>query len=858
MTTPDESKPTTKKVRTTKKRPARKKTKSAFAKTAETLDQVAKPADKPTTKPRKRITKKRTPDTGVLPRDSATRATQPAGPPPGPDTPRQIEPGPKTATAVTDVSDFGAGILDTEPAPVVAPPAASSRAPSPPQSAGPPPGAATDAQKPAGPADPTIAPPATGGASGSHGERPTRSSRRRRRSRTQRLAEEAAVIAKISGEAPSKPDAGALDKKPSDGAEAAPDAAPPDGVRKTKTRRRSRRKRPTSDAARGHASTPDAALFSDDVVVEDDQFDDLDEAEASPHTTRTRTDDPALARGGSCPTSGAAGRTTALPASAGPIEGDREMLINVAESEECRIAIMSNRRLDELHVERAASSSNVGNIYKGRVTNVEPSIQAAFVDFGLAQHGFLHISDLHPQYFPDSKGETEQVGKKTPRRQRPPIQTCLKRGSEVIVQVIKEGIGTKGPTLSSYISLPGRFLVMMPGMEQLGVSRKIEDEETRRKMRDILGQLSLPKDMGFIVRTAGVDRPKRDLQRDLNFLSRLWKKVDQRIEKVPAPAELYKESDLVIRTIRDVYDTSLKRIVVDNEVVAKRVREFLRIASPRAHDVVEVYTDAEPLFHRFGIEREIDCLYSKTVPLPCGGSLIIEQTEALVAIDVNSGRFRVPENAEETAYRVNLEAVDEIARQLRLRDLGGLIICDLIDMALERHRRQVEKVFADALKKHKERAKILRISRFGLIEMTRQRQRPSLAKSHFRECPKCAGSGRIKAPESVALEIMRAIKLACQRSSVARIDVKVSTPVANDMLNRKRHMLTDLERTGGQTIIIHGSETLAIDQQQISCSDRRGREVQTEPPPREEAAPVHPQQPRSNRRGGRRGRRNRG
>jgi ribonuclease E len=534
----------------------------------------------------------------------------------------------------------------------------------------------------------------------------------------------------------------------------------------------------------------------------------------------------------------------------------REMLINVSDGDECRIAMLCDGRLEELFMERATATSNVGNIYKGRVTNVEPSIQAAFVDFGLPLHGFLHISDLHPKYFPESKGEAEVVGKKTPRRHRPPIQVCLRRGQEIVVQVIKEGIGTKGPTLSSYISLPGRFLVMMPDMEQLGVSRKIEDEEQRRLLRDLLAQLSLPKDMGFIVRTAGLDRTKRDLQRDLNYLTRLWRTVVGRLKKEPAPAELYKESDLVIRTIRDVYDSSLSRIVVDSSTVAAKVRDFLSIASPRSQDAVVEYTDAEPLFHRHGIESEIDKLHSRHVPLPCGGSLVIEQTEALVAIDVNSGRFRVPENAEETAYRVNLEAVDEIARQLRLRDLGGLIICDLIDMAQEKHRRAIERRLADALKKHKERAKILRISRFGILEMTRQRQRPSFAKSVFQECARCGGSGRVKTPESAGLDVMRQIRLASHRSGVTSIDVSVSSLVATDLLNRKRHQITDLERATGQTIRIHAREDLNVGHVQVSCTDRRGREVPTASadlavPPGPGGAPDRASRPRDDRRSAR-------
>jgi ribonuclease E len=555
------------------------------------------------------------------------------------------------------------------------------------------------------------------------------------------------------------------------------------------------------------ASAMEESREGETMLVEEE----LEEVDESPRRGRTRTK--------------AAREETEegdVPAETGE---RREMLINVSDPDEARIALLTAGRLDELYIERTASVSNVGNIYKGRITNVEPSIQAAFIDFGKPAHGFLHVSDLHPKYFPDSKGEPELVGRKTPRRHRPPIQSCLRRGQEVIVQVIKEGVGTKGPTLSSYISLPGRFLVMMPGMDELGVSRKIEDEGHRRNLRDMLGQLSLPKNMGFIARTAAIDRTKRDLQRDLNYLARLWDKVEERIQKEPAPAELYKESDLVIRTIRDVFDSSLHKIIVDNPLVAARVREFLAIASPRGQDVVTLYEDPEPLFYRFGIESEIDKLHSKHVALACGGSLVIEPTEALVAIDVNSGRFRVHDNPEETAFRVNQEAAEEIARQLRLRDLGGLIICDFIDMMQEKHRRSIEHRLADALQKHKERAKVLRISKFGILEMTRQRQRPSFAKSMFQDCPRCSGSGRIKATESVGLDVMREIRMASQREGVASIDIRVTTSVADDLLNRKRHQITDIERATGQTIRIHGDPLLAVDDVHISCIDRRGREV---------------------------------
>jgi len=541
------------------------------------------------------------------------------------------------------------------------------------------------------------------------------------------------------------------------------------------------------------------------VAADDDGFDDIvddEPEERGPAIVVESSDDP---------------RRDAIP-------GKQEMLINFADQDECRIAIVSNGRLDELYMERAASVSHVGNIYKGRVTNVEPSIQAAFVDFGLPIHGFLHISDLHPQYFPDSR-DGEQVGRKTPRRERPPIQRCLRRGQEVIVQITKEGIGTKGPTMTTYVSLPGRFLVMMPGMAQLGVSRKIEDDETRRTARDLLNQLRLPKDMGFIMRTAGMDRTRRELQHDLNYLARLWRVVQKRITTQRAPCELYQESDLVIRTVRDVYNDDIGRIVVDDERTAKKVAEFLSIANPRGSDRVVRFTGVDPLFHLYSIEQEIEKLHSRHVPLPCGGSLVIDPTEALVAIDVNSGRFRVPNDAEMTALRVNLEAAEEIARQLRLRDLGGVIICDFIDMRLEKHRREVERKIRDALKGHKERAKILRMSQFGIIEMTRQRHGPSISRSVYMDCPHCSGSGLVKSVESMTLDVLRVIQLAVHRENVNLIDVRVSAPVASFLLNRKRHVLSRLEGATGRTITISAVANYGPDQVTYSCLDRRGREI---------------------------------
>jgi len=512
----------------------------------------------------------------------------------------------------------------------------------------------------------------------------------------------------------------------------------------------------------------------------------------------------------------------AAPAAVSGPRPRKEMIINVVPREECRIGILEAGKLEEIYLERASAENHVGNIYKGIVTNVEPSIQAAFVDFGLAKNGFLHISDLHPRYFPN--GEThEEVGRKTPRRARPPIQRCLRRGQELLVQIIKEGIGTKGPTLTTYLSIPGRFMVMMPGMRQLGVSRKIEDDELRRTLRNQLAELDLPGDMGFIARTAAQDRTKKELQSDLNYLTRLWRAVEKRIQEERAPAELYRESDLVVRTIRDVYTSDIERIVVDDRDVAERAREFLAVFNPRARDTVVYYDDPQPIFHRYGIEAELERLHSRHVPLKSGGSLVIDQTEALVAIDVNSGKFRTEGDAETTAYKINIEAADEIARQLRLRDLGGVIVCDFIDMRAEKHRREVERRLTKNLKQHKERAKCLRMSQFGIIEMTRQRQRASLTRSVYQDCHHCRGTGLVKTVESVALDVMRLIQLAATREPIRAIEVAVSPEVAYLLQNRKRSLLHEMEVRHRRSISIRSEPSFGLDQVQIQCLDHRGR-----------------------------------
>lgn len=504
----------------------------------------------------------------------------------------------------------------------------------------------------------------------------------------------------------------------------------------------------------------------------------------------------------------------------------REMLINVAEREECRIVVVENGSLEELYIERSRLGSRVGNIYKGKVVNIESGIQAAFVDCGTGKNGFLHISDLHPRYFSASgSGYAEAIGRRKALKDRQPIQNCLHKGDELIVQVTKEGINTKGPTLSTYLALPGKYLVMMPWMRKHGVSHKIEDESERRRLRKILQESRPPKEVGFIIRTAGQGCSKKDIQNDLKYLNRLWKAVEKRIETEKAPGEIYQESDLVIRTLRDVFNSKISKITCDSKSIVRRIRDFLSQAYPRLQRKVVYYDGKVPLFHKYRIEDEIAKVQSRTVQLKGGGSIVIEQTEALVSIDVNSGRSRQQQSAEQTAYNTNMEAAIEIARQLRLRDLGGLIICDFIDMRDQKFRRDVEKAFRNAIKADRARSKILRISRFGVIEMTRQRMRPSLQSATYLACPHCGGSGFIKSHESLAIEIIRLLNLSAAKDQIKRIELFASPEVAGYLQNEKRTAIAQIEQLNNKQVIIQSTPNYTGEKHSLVCYNEQGSVV---------------------------------
>jgi ribonuclease E len=517
--------------------------------------------------------------------------------------------------------------------------------------------------------------------------------------------------------------------------------------------------------------------------------------------------------------------------------GPRQIIINYVPGEECRVAILVNGKLDEFHSERSDQISHVGNIYVGRVTNVEPAIQAAFVDFGLEQNGFLHTSDVHPRYFPGEGHETtERVGKKTPRRERPPIQECLKRGQEVIVQVLKEGVGTKGPTLTTYLSIPGRYLVMMPGMDRVGVSRKVEDEDLRRRMVEILDQLELPEGFGFILRTAGLEASRTELKRDLAYLNRLQKDMERRRRQGTRPRLLYSESDLLVRCLRDMLTPDTDTVVIDSELGLQRAARFVRLVSPRGAVRMMRYTGAAPIFHALGVEEQLRTMYAREVPLPSGGRLVIDETEALVAIDVNSGKHRDVTDSETNAYRTNMEAVEEIARQLRLRDMGGIVINDLIDMRLPRHRREVEQRFEELMAADRAKSTLLPISEFGILEMTRQRMRASHESIHFHTCPHCHGRGLIQRPESVAADGLRELAALLAHQRVAKVEMVVHPRVAAELLSGKRRALARIERAFRKTIAVRLSEATHQDRVTFYAYDERGNDIDIDRLPRHRAS----------------------
>lgn len=493
----------------------------------------------------------------------------------------------------------------------------------------------------------------------------------------------------------------------------------------------------------------------------------------------------------------------------------RKMLINTEDAEESRVAIVTDGTLEEFDIETSNKEQIKGNIYKGLVVKIEPGLQAAFIDYGGNRAGFLPLGEVHPTSYADPD--------LTKRGGRVRIHDVLKRNQSLLVQVVKDEIGTKGAALSTYISLPGRYLVLMPGVDATRVSRKIEDEAQRRRLKEIVAQLAPPAGTGVIIRTAGLDRSKQELQRDMTYLMKLWDTILAQATDIPAPSPVYQERDLVIRSIRDYFTSDISEILVDNRDVFMRAREFLQAIMPRYVKRIKFYRDKRPLFSEYQLEEQIEAIFEDKIALKSGGSIVIERTEAMVAIDVNSGRSTQERGMEETAFKTNLEAAEEISRQLRLRDLGGLIVIDFIDMRDRKHEQEVERHLKNALKRDKARVEVSHISKFGLLELSRQRLKPALQDETYVPCPHCKGEGLIRSPESLGLSVLRKIQTAAVKGDVAVATATVPLDVANYLLNQKRERLVTLEheyrcriQVGGDANLTGSSVNLEFERKDIS------------------------------------------
>jgi ribonuclease E len=647
-------------------------------------------------------------------------------------------------------------------------------------------------------------------------------------------------------------------------------AAPADSAPRKRRRRGGRGRGRRGEREQGRAparparpQAPRALPVERPVEVEAIPFEDDDlplaaEAEDLPELP---DDAEMLHAAGGRPARGPRGAAEARPAPRAPVRRKNLILVNAADREEVRVAVVEDGQIVDFQMNVKRHESLVNDIYRGRVVNLEPAIGAAFVDFGEGRNGFLHTSDVLSVYGqkdftlsklltvkidPEDSEDTDDLdhdghdghgGQEGPdrgsgeesapegdrragrngsrsrdgragrvrARPRLPITDLLEKGQSVVVQITKDAIGDKGPTLTTYISIPGRHLVLMPSMARTGVSRKIEDEKERRRLKRILQGLdNLPPGMGVIVRTAGVGCTREDLQRDLDYLMALWADFEKRLTLGRGPAPLYEESDVAIRTVRDLFSSSTEAVIVDEPEVYRRVQEFTKRLMPvEDHDRIQLHTGPKPLFHTYNCEQDFERIFSRRIELPSGGSVVFDQTEALVAIDVNSGKTRSGGfEFEEIALKTNQEAAAEIARQIRLRDLGGIIVCDFIDMQRQSSRRAIERSFRTALAQDRARSKLGRISQFGLLELTRQRLGPGLSRMLFHNCPRCRGSGRIRTVESRAGAILRRLGAALSQKGFSSIEVRTAPEVVEYLERTCAQELAELKQKNEREIAL--------------------------------------------------------
>jgi len=502
----------------------------------------------------------------------------------------------------------------------------------------------------------------------------------------------------------------------------------------------------------------------------------------------------------------------------------KEMFINAVHPEQKRMAIVDDGKLIDFNIQMAIKEPITGNIYKGTVQKVERGLQAAFVHYGGKKDGFLPLRDVGPEYFTERKGN----GKSENHGQ---AKTSLKVGQEVLVQILREVSERKGALLTTYISLPGRYLVLLPNKDSSGVSRKIEDEDDRKRLKALMEQIKVEDDIGFIIRTAGMNRTKQELARDYQHLSRLWKEIQKRAKTTPAPSLIYQESDFGIRSLRDYFTTEIEEILVDDVDTFRKMRAYCKAVAPRNVRMIKLHKDKTPIFDRYHLEDQIRVIYQERVDLKSGGYLIINPTEAMITIDVNSGRGSNKRNVEETAYRTNIDAAEEIARQLRLRDLGGLIVIDFIDMIDRKHEAEVEKTFKKAMSVDRARIQLSKISKFGILELSRQKKQSTIQEISYNTCPFCKGRGVRPSLEYTALSAFRKIESQTVKGIYSVLKITLPYEIAGYLLNQKRMEISKLESLFDLSIHISGSPDLAWDELRVESV---GREQPAEVLPEEE------------------------
>ncbi|MFA6599401.1 MAG: Rne/Rng family ribonuclease [Candidatus Omnitrophota bacterium] len=495
----------------------------------------------------------------------------------------------------------------------------------------------------------------------------------------------------------------------------------------------------------------------------------------------------------------------------------REILISM-DANETQVAILEEGHLDEYYIERLDESRMFGNIYKGKVKTVIPGMGAAFVDLGTKKDGFLYVGDAMKSPLDlDAEYDEAEHNKGHQRERVKSIDQVLKVGQEVIVQIVKEPIANKGPRLTTHFSVPARYLVMMPGDEKIGISRRLEDRKERERIRQIFRQeLDFPKGVGFIVRTAAEGKSEKEFQRDIRYLTKLWKRIHGTIDQRKAPCIIHQELSLVERIIRDHFDEDTDTIVVDHQDVYRKLLKFMAIYLPGQKVQVDLYRDHTPLFEKYTIEKAIEKTFQKTVFLKSGGHIVIEQTEGLVAIDVNTGKFTGHRNLEETVFKNNMEAAGEVARQLRLRDVGGIIIIDFIDMERHEHRKALYRTFSEAVKKDRAKTNILKISELGLVEMTRQRIRPSLESAVYNTCPYCEGKGMVKSPTTMAIQTIKELRKAIGETHGRTINAYVHPRVSERLLTQDQRSIHLLEKQTRSRIYIFPDTNLHMEDVNIT------------------------------------------